>query len=380
METKEFYINITPPTGDYNDVENKPSIDGVVLTSNTTLGDLGLDKVFTYKGQVATKNNLPKTNNTIGDTYDVEDTGINYAWNGKSWDEISRKDVIYVENGTLTHNNSVITIDSTKNTITGLKQSDINGLESAISSKANSSDLTSHTTNTNNPHSVTKAQVGLGNVDNTSDVNKPISTATQNALDGKVSDVKIDNKSVVSNMVVSLGTMATESASDYSTKTVADTLYADISYENTIDTHTSNTSNPHNVTKAQLGLENVDNTSDVNKPISTATQTALNLKEEKSTITTLSEVTTLVDNTIFRANEMATLELLLPTTYDADFVCEVDFTSGETATAFTMVDSVKWKGDDIVDGSLLPVSNKRYSIFIWYDGVFMKARSEGVEL
>lgn len=31
----------------------------------------------------------------------------------------------------------------------------------------------------------TKAQVGLGNVDNTSDANKPVSTATQTALDGK---------------------------------------------------------------------------------------------------------------------------------------------------------------------------------------------------
>lgn len=39
-----------------------------------------------------------------------------------------------------------------------------------------------HITATNNPHSVTKSQVGLGNVDNTSDANKPISTATQTAL------------------------------------------------------------------------------------------------------------------------------------------------------------------------------------------------------
>lgn len=45
--------------------------------------------------------------------------------------------------------------------------------------------LTSHTNNKSNPHSVTKAQVGLGNVDNTSDANKPISTATQTALNGK---------------------------------------------------------------------------------------------------------------------------------------------------------------------------------------------------
>lgn len=44
-----------------------------------------------------------------------------------------------------------------------------------------------HLTDTENPHSVTKAQVGLGNVDNTSDANKPVSTAQQAALDGKVS-------------------------------------------------------------------------------------------------------------------------------------------------------------------------------------------------
>lgn len=43
-------------------------------------------------------------------------------------------------------------------------------------------------------------------------------------------------------------------------------------------THTSLTNNPHSVTKTQVGLENVDNTSDANKPVSTAAQTALNLK------------------------------------------------------------------------------------------------------
>lgn len=45
--------------------------------------------------------------------------------------------------------------------------------------------LTSHTNNKSNPHGVTAAQVGLGNVDNTSDLSKPISTATQTALNGK---------------------------------------------------------------------------------------------------------------------------------------------------------------------------------------------------
>lgn len=47
--------------------------------------------------------------------------------------------------------------------------------------------------------------------------------------------------------------------------------------------HVNNTTNPHNVTKAQVGLENVDNTSDVNKPVSTATRTELDKKVDKIT-------------------------------------------------------------------------------------------------
>lgn len=42
-----------------------------------------------------------------------------------------------------------------------------------------------------------------------------------------------------------------------------------------LNTHTSRIDNPHQVTKAQVGLSNVDNTSDINKPVSAATQTAL---------------------------------------------------------------------------------------------------------
>lgn len=43
----------------------------------------------------------------------------------------------------------------------------------------------SHVSDTSNPHSVTASQVGLGNVDDTADLDKPISTATQAALDNK---------------------------------------------------------------------------------------------------------------------------------------------------------------------------------------------------
>ena len=61
--------------------------------------------------------------------------------------------------------------------------------------------LTTHINNKANPHQVTKEQVGLSNVDNTSDANKPISTATQNALNGKFSATEGNNlKQIVNNM------------------------------------------------------------------------------------------------------------------------------------------------------------------------------------
>ena len=51
-----------------------------------------------------------------------------------------------------------------------------------------------HSQITGNPHGTTKADIGLGNVDNTSDLNKPISTATQNALNTKADINNIPTK------------------------------------------------------------------------------------------------------------------------------------------------------------------------------------------
>ena len=83
----------------------------------------------------------------------------------------------------------------------------------------------------NTPTGITKSDVGLANVDNTTDASKPVSTAAQTALDLKA-----------------------PLASPTFTGTVA------------------------GVTKAHVGLGNVDNTSDASKPISSATQTALDAK------------------------------------------------------------------------------------------------------
>lgn len=43
---------------------------------------------YKYKGSVATVNDLPASGNTTGDVWDVQDTGINYAWTGTAWDAL----------------------------------------------------------------------------------------------------------------------------------------------------------------------------------------------------------------------------------------------------------------------------------------------------
>jgi hypothetical protein len=63
----------------------------------------------------------------------------------------------------------------------GLDADKLDGQEGSY--YAPNANLTSHTGNTSNPHGVTAAQVGLGNVDNTSDTNKPISVEQQTAID-----------------------------------------------------------------------------------------------------------------------------------------------------------------------------------------------------
>ena len=65
----------------------------------------------------------------------------------------------------------------------------------------NTSTISGHIANKNNPHEVTKAQVGLGNVDNTSDANKPVSTAQQTALDLKANSADVYTKTAADTLL-----------------------------------------------------------------------------------------------------------------------------------------------------------------------------------
>lgn len=88
-----------------------------------------------------------------------------------------------------TLNNSSFTAEEKAAIDSGVTSQDVTNL------RADHTTLGTHVANTSNPHNVTAAQVGLGNVDNTSDADKPISTAQQTALNAKQNNVSTDTDS-----------------------------------------------------------------------------------------------------------------------------------------------------------------------------------------
>jgi hypothetical protein len=47
-----------------------------------------ITSMYRYKGSVATVAALPSSGNTTGDVYNVEASGMNYAWDGTAWDSL----------------------------------------------------------------------------------------------------------------------------------------------------------------------------------------------------------------------------------------------------------------------------------------------------
>lgn len=190
--------------------------------------------------EVDTFSNLPGTGES-GKIYIVQDTNLTYRWSGTDYVEISKSlalgetsstaypgdkgkattdklnripdklitDTVDVDQSTTkavlkftTYRQKAQQISRNTLTITSATTSQAGLMSSSDKTKldrlkdqagitadieAVQSNLETHINNKTNPHKVTKDQVGLGNVDNTSDANKPISNATQTALNGKFS-------------------------------------------------------------------------------------------------------------------------------------------------------------------------------------------------
>ena len=62
---------------------------GITDAYTKTEVDAKVSSVYRFRGSVATYANLPTTGQVVGDVWNVEDTGANYAWSGSEWDKLS---------------------------------------------------------------------------------------------------------------------------------------------------------------------------------------------------------------------------------------------------------------------------------------------------
>ena len=117
----------------------------------------------------------------------------------------------------------------------------------------------------------TKADVGLGNVDNTSDADKPVSTAQQAALDAKQDSLGFtavpDSRTVNGKALTSNITLNADDLGDGATNSII-TLLQETNFE-TAYTHSQTTSgNPHNVTASDVGSSTAQWNADKIKSVS----------------------------------------------------------------------------------------------------------------
>lgn len=158
--------------------------DYVEISKSLALGETSSTAYSGDKGKATTDklNRIP--DKLITDTVNVNQSTTEAVLNFTTY----RQEAQQVGRNTLTITSATISqaglmSSSDKTKLDGLK--DQAGITSDID--AVQTNLETHINNKSNPHEVTKDQVGLGNVDNTSDANKPISNATQTALNGKFS-------------------------------------------------------------------------------------------------------------------------------------------------------------------------------------------------
>lgn len=220
--------------------------------------------------EINTFNNLPSTGES-GKIYITQDTNLTYRWSGSAYTEISKSLALGETSSTAYPGDKG---KSTTDIVNSLSDTLVNDVLVSQSNQDSVSltvkSITKNSTNKSNKLLLTDGEPVL-----LTD-GSPILLAENDGLYSQA-----DDKTITINQA-SAFTAGVMSASD---KTKLDGLKAQAeidtsisNVQNNLNAHINNRTNPHRVTKEQIGLDQVDNTSDANKPISNATQTALNGK------------------------------------------------------------------------------------------------------
>lgn len=232
--------------------------------------------------EINTFNNLPSTGES-GKIYITQDTNLTYRWSGSAYTEISKSLALGETSSTAYPGDKG---KSTTDIVNSLSDTLVNDVLVSQSNQDSVSltvkSITKNSTNKSNKLLLTDGEPVL-----LTD-GSPILLAENDGLYSQA-----DDKTITINQASAFAA-GVMSSSD---KTKLDGLKSQAEINTTINnvqnnltTHINNKANPHQVTKEQVGLSNVDNTSDANKPISTATQNALNNKFSATEGNTLKQI------------------------------------------------------------------------------------------
>jgi len=269
--------NITINAGDSVDriaVSEKGVANGVATLDATGL--VPASQLPSYVDDVLEYTNLagfPATGET-GKIYVAKDTNKTYRWSGTAYVYITSGavDSVAGKTGIVTLVKGDVGLGNVDNTSDANKPVST-AQATAIALKANIASPTF----TGTVSGITKSMVGLGNVDNTADTAKPVSTAQQTALDLKANIASPTFTGTVAGITKSMVGLANADNTSDANKPVSTAQQTALDLKANLVSPTF-TGTVSGVSKSMVGLANVDNTSDLAKPVSTAQQTALNLK------------------------------------------------------------------------------------------------------
>ena len=193
---------------------------------------------------------------------------------------------------------------------------------------------------------VTTGTIGLGNVDNTSDANKPVSTAQATAISDAVSDHNAETENVhgitnTAHLVTQTDLTNAINGAEVDQSTLAGTglTWNSVDTEFEVDeTHITTatqsaldlkapladptfTGTVSGVTKTHIGLANVDNTSDADKPVSTAQATAISTAKSEAIADATAQVNAVIASAPAALNTLDELAAALGD--DANFATTV---------------------------------------------------------
>jgi hypothetical protein len=231
----ETTLTVTDPTADRT--LTLPDSTGTLATQDYVTNEIG-----THSSDTTSVHGIANTEDLATKTY--ADTAVStHSSDTTSVHGITDTSVLTTASNTQTLTNKTLTSPKINEdvvlTTTATELNYVDGVTSAIQTQIDAKAPLASPTFTGTVAGITKTMVGLGNVDNTADASKPVSTAQQTALDLK--------------------------------SNIAGPTFTGTVTVPTLDVTTTATG----ITKTMVGLGNVDNTADLSKPVSTAQATAI---------------------------------------------------------------------------------------------------------